>query len=38
MTSLKMTGTFYIQQAGLRANAGIFKKGEHWQDLAGVCS
>ena len=26
-------GTFYLQQAGLRANPGIFKKGQHWQDL-----
>lgn len=26
-------GMFYLQQAGLRANPGIFHKGEHWQDL-----
>ncbi len=26
-------GKFYLQQAGLRANPGIFNKGEHWQDL-----
>ncbi|MEI6817910.1 MAG: class I SAM-dependent methyltransferase, partial [Bacteroidota bacterium] len=26
-------GMFYIQQAGLRANPGIFNKGQHWQDL-----
>lgn len=30
---LEDDGKFYIQQAGLRANSGIFKKGEHWQDL-----
>jgi cyclopropane fatty-acyl-phospholipid synthase-like methyltransferase len=30
---LEDDGKFYIQQAGLRANPGIFKKGEHWQDL-----
>jgi len=30
---LEDDGMFYIQQAGLRANPGIFKKGEHWQDL-----
>lgn len=27
-------GMFYIQQAGLRANPGIMKKGRHWEDLA----
>lgn len=26
-------GMFYIQQAGLRANPGILKKGRHWEDL-----
>jgi len=26
-------GTFYIQQAGLRANPGILARGEHWEDL-----
>lgn len=26
-------GHFYIQQAGLRANPGIMKKGQHWEDL-----
>lgn len=30
---LEDDGLFYIQQAGLRANPGIFKKGPHWQDL-----
>ena len=30
---LEDDGKFYLQQAGLRANPGIFKKGEHWQDL-----
>lgn len=30
---LEDDGMFYIQQAGLRANPGIFQKGEHWQDL-----
>ena len=30
---LEDDGKFYIQQAGLRANPGIFKKGPHWQDL-----
>ncbi|MDQ3021808.1 MAG: class I SAM-dependent methyltransferase [Bacteroidota bacterium] len=30
---LEDDGKFYIQQAGLRANPGIFQKGEHWQDL-----
>ncbi len=26
-------GMFYLQQAGLRANPGIMKKGQHWEDL-----
>jgi cyclopropane fatty-acyl-phospholipid synthase-like methyltransferase len=26
-------GKFYIQQAGLRANPGIFTAGPHWEDL-----
>ncbi|MCS6809203.1 MAG: cyclopropane-fatty-acyl-phospholipid synthase family protein [Bacteroidota bacterium] len=26
-------GKFYLQQAGLRANPGIFTAGEHWEDL-----
>jgi cyclopropane fatty-acyl-phospholipid synthase-like methyltransferase len=26
-------GKFYLQQAGLRANPGIFTKGPHWEDL-----
>lgn len=26
-------GKFYIQQAGLRANPGIFTPGQHWEDL-----
>lgn len=26
-------GTFYIQQAGLRANTGFWTKGQHWEDL-----
>jgi cyclopropane fatty-acyl-phospholipid synthase-like methyltransferase len=26
-------GMFYLQQAGLRANPGILKKGQHWEDL-----
>lgn len=26
-------GMFYLQQAGLRANPGILKKGDHWEDL-----
>ncbi|MFN0048865.1 MAG: class I SAM-dependent methyltransferase [Cytophagales bacterium] len=26
-------GKFYIQQAGLRANPGLLKKGQHWEDL-----
>jgi len=30
---LEDDGKFYLQQAGLRANPGIFQKGEHWQDL-----
>lgn len=30
---LEEDGMFYIQQAGLRANPGILKKGAHWQDL-----
>lgn len=30
---LEEDGMFYIQQAGLRANPGIFSKGPHWQDL-----
>lgn len=30
---LEDDGKFYIQQAGLRANPGILKKGPHWQDL-----
>jgi len=30
---LEDDGMFYIQQAGLRANPGLFKKGPHWQDL-----
>ncbi len=30
---LEDDGKFYIQQAGLRANPGIFHKGEHWQDM-----
>ncbi len=30
---LEDDGMFYIQQAGLRANPGLLKKGEHWQDL-----
>lgn len=30
---LEDDGRFYLQQAGLRANAGVFKKGEHKQDL-----
>ena len=30
---LEDDGKFYIQQAGLRANPGIFTKGPHWQDL-----
>jgi sphingolipid C9-methyltransferase len=30
---LEDDGMFYIQQAGLRANPGIFQKGPHWQDL-----
>ncbi|MEO6696132.1 MAG: cyclopropane-fatty-acyl-phospholipid synthase family protein [Ignavibacteria bacterium] len=30
---LEDDGKFYLQQAGLRANPGVFKKGEHWQDL-----
>jgi cyclopropane fatty-acyl-phospholipid synthase-like methyltransferase len=30
---LEDDGKFYIQQAGLRANPGIFAKGPHYQDL-----
>jgi len=30
---LEDDGMFYLQQAGLRANPGIFQKGQHWQDL-----
>lgn len=30
---LEDDGMFYIQQAGLRANPGLLKKGPHWQDL-----
>lgn len=30
---LEDDGLFYIQQAGLRANPGLMKKGEHWEDL-----
>jgi len=30
---LEDDGMFYLQQAGLRANPGVFQKGEHWQDL-----
>lgn len=30
---LEDDGLFYLQQAGLRANPGIFQKGQHWQDL-----
>ncbi len=30
---LEDDGMFYIQQAGLRANPGIFAKGDHWEDL-----
>jgi cyclopropane fatty-acyl-phospholipid synthase-like methyltransferase len=26
-------GLLYLQQAGLRANPGLLKKGEHWEDL-----
>lgn len=26
-------GKLYLQQAGLRANPGLMKKGEHWEDL-----
>ncbi|MDX2188821.1 MAG: cyclopropane-fatty-acyl-phospholipid synthase family protein [Bacteroidota bacterium] len=26
-------GMLYLQQAGLRANPGLFKKGQHWEDL-----
>lgn len=26
-------GMLYLQQAGLRANPGLIKKGEHWEDL-----
>jgi cyclopropane fatty-acyl-phospholipid synthase-like methyltransferase len=30
---LEADGKFYIQQAGLRANPGILRKGPHYQDL-----
>jgi sphingolipid C9-methyltransferase len=30
---LEDDGRFYLQQAGLRANPGVFKKGPHKQDL-----
>ncbi len=30
---LEKGGMFYLQQAGLRANPGILKKGQHWEDL-----
>lgn len=30
---LEEDGMFYIQQAGLRANPGLFTKGPHYQDL-----
>lgn len=30
---LEDDGRFYLQQAGLRANTGVFNKGEHKQDL-----
>ena len=30
---LKEDGKLYIQQAGLRANPGLFSKGQHWEDL-----
>jgi cyclopropane fatty-acyl-phospholipid synthase-like methyltransferase len=30
---LEDDGKFYLQQAGLRANPGIFKRGQHWEDL-----
>jgi cyclopropane fatty-acyl-phospholipid synthase-like methyltransferase len=30
---LEDDGTFYLQQAGLRANPGILHKGPHWEDL-----
>jgi sphingolipid C9-methyltransferase len=31
---LEDDGLFYIQQAGLRANPGLFAKGPHWEDLS----
>ncbi|HET7152391.1 MAG TPA: class I SAM-dependent methyltransferase [Candidatus Kapabacteria bacterium] len=30
---LEDDGRLYLQQAGLRASPGIFKGGQHWQDL-----
>lgn len=30
---LNDNGRLYLQQAGLRANPGLMKKGEHWEDL-----
>lgn len=30
---LNENGKLYLQQAGLRANPGLLKKGEHWEDL-----
>lgn len=33
---LEDDGKFYIQQAGIRANPGILKKGPHYQDLVWI--